>query len=838
MKQLSFKELVTCTGGITSYCGDDFFLSAIRFDSRGNMAGAAFIAFITKKDNGHNYISMAAKKGARLAIISEEVDTTIPTILVKDTKKAYQDIALYYRNKFTCPIIAVTGSNGKTTVKDMLGAMLSTRFKVLSTEKNYNNELGVPQTLLELDDTYDIAVLEIGMNHSGEISTLSKIAKPDIAIITKIGFAHIGNLDGKKEHIFHAKMEITEGLKEQGTLILCHDDTMLSTVSSEKYSILFCGLQKQNDNTMYATDISQYWENKDKNQYGITFLVHYNGKSYPCHLPVLGKHNVQNALLALTASIKAGIPLEQGIAALYNYPRSPMRLEAVSIHGIHFIKDYYNASVDSMEAALDTLAEIKCNGKKIAILGELEELGNQSDLFHHNIAAYTINKADKVYYIGNDQKAFLSGRQDSECFSTKEELNLALSSAITKKELQAGDLILMKASHGVKLWEQYDMIYNLLEHGSTIPAQTQLLIDVAALKHNYTALKHYVGEQVHIMPVVKADAYGSGAGLLANIYHDCNFFAVADLREAEELHSLMPNIRFLVLYQPFDQDADWIVERDYIVVAASDITFLQKLNIAAKKAHKKQSVHIEIDTGMGRLGAFLKECQKLAETLLECQNLNIDGIFTHYSSADMYAPSDLEYTAMQTEKFKKAIDIIENIIGEIPYKHACAGAAIFNPKTELFNMVRPGYILRGYYPCKEIKEKIELKPALKYVTRIAQIKEFEKGESISYGRRFITKQKTRLAEIPVGYSDGLMRQLSNRGAFVINGQLAPIVGTITMDYTMVDITSITGSIHVGDEVAIFDNINMTVEHMAELCNTIGYEILTNIKNKADRIEIF
>ncbi len=515
-----------------------------------------------------------------------------------------------------------------------------------------------------------------------------------------------------------------------------------------------------------------------------------------------------------------------------------MRLETVKLHGIYFIKDYYNASIDSTKAALDTLSEIKCRGKKIAILGEVKELGKQSETLHSKLASYTVGKADLVYYLGNYQEAFLSGRKDSYCFSTKEELNLALSYAITKKELQTGDIVLMKGSHENKLWEQYDFIYNLLEHGSTIPSQTQLLIDVAALKHNYTAIKHYVGNDVEIMPVVKADAYGSGARLLATIYPDCSFFAVADLREAEELHPLMPNARFLVLYEPFEQDIAWLIEHDYIVVSASRISFLQKLNAAAKKARKKQAVHIEIDTGMGRLGAFLKECHTLAETLLECNDLIVEGIFTHYSSADMYEPADLEFTAMQTEKFKKAIKIVEDIIGEIPYKHACAGAAIFNPKAELFNLVRPGYILRGYYPCKEIKEKIDLKPALKYIARIAQIREFEPGESISYGRHFITKRKTRLAEVPVGYSDGLMRKLSNRGAFVINGQLAPIVGNITMDYTMVDITDITGSVQIGDEAAIFDNINMTVEHMAELCDTIGYEILTNIKNKADRIEIF
>jgi len=832
---LYFKEIVECTGGSTSYVGDDFLVSDFKFDSRQDMKESIFIAFETDKDDGHRYISIAANKGAIAAIVAKDIDTLIPTIRVKDTVKAYQDIGKYHRNKFSIPVIGLTGSNGKTTVKDMLTAVLGTKYNVLATDKNLNNHLGVPQTLLKLNCNHDVAVIEMGMNHHGEIRVLTNMGMPDVAIITKIGTAHMGNLGGTRADVYRAKMEIVEGLKSGGKLILNGDDDMLMNVKSDTHEIIFCGLEDSDSNFMYASKISQVW---NANGYGISFLVHYNGNEYNCELPTLGKHNVLNALFALTVGVQLDIPIEDAIGALRAYPRSSMRLETSTVYGIKFIKDYYNASPDSMKAALDTLSELDTENNRIAILSELYELGERSREFHREIGSYTMGRADKVYYVGKYCDAFLAGRKDALCFGSKEEMNQALLSAISDGTISSGDIVLIKGSNVMKMWEQYEHLRRLLERGSTVLAQTRMLIDVDALKHNYNAIKRYVGNDVTVMPVIKADGYGGGAEVVANIYGDCKYIAVADLHEAEELNVTMPNARFLVIYQPLITEIDWVIERDYITPTVGDVEFVRKLDEAAKKHGKKIAVHIEVDTGMSRLGVLVSDCIEFAEVIASLDNLIVEGIFTHYSSADMYSPEDLAFTEQQTSRFKQAIIIFEDIIGYIPYKHASASAAIFNPNAELFNMVRPGYMLFGYCPCDEIKEKLLLKPALKFGTQVTQIKELAEKVEISYGRKYITQRKTRLAVIPVGYSDGLMRKLSNKGAFVIKGQLAPIVGTICMDYTMVDVTDINPPVLAGDEVFIFDNINMTIEEMAKLCETIGYEILTNIKSKAERIETF
>ena len=833
--ELYFKEIVACTGGSTSYAGDDFPVSDFKFDSRQDMKEAVFIAFETSKDDGHKYISMAANKGAIAAIVSQDVEALIPTIKVKNTVKAYQDIAKYHRSKYSIPVIGLTGSNGKTTVKDMLAAVLATKYNVLATDKNLNNHLGVPQTLLKLNSNHDVAVIEMGMNHHGEIRVLTNMGMPDIAIITKIGTAHMGNLGGTRADVYRAKMEIVEGLKSGGRLILNSDDDMLINVKSENHEIVFCGLEDTENNFIHASNISQKW---NADGYGLSFLVHYQGKEYNCELPTLGKHNAQNALFALTVGVQLGVPIVDAIGALQAYPRSSMRLETSTVYGIKFIKDYYNASPESMKAALDTLSELETKKHRIAILSELYELGERSRELHREIGSYTIGRADKVYYVGNYGDAILAGRKDALCFETKEEMNQALSSAINDGAISSGEIVLIKGSNAMKMWEQYEHLRRLLERGSTVLAQTRMLVDVDALKHNYNAIKRYVGNDVTVMPVIKADGYGGGAEVVANIYRDCMYIAVADLHEAEELNVAMPNARFLVIYQPLISEIDWVIERDYITPTVGDVEFVRRLDEAAKKHSKKIAVHIEVDTGMSRLGVLVSECKEFAEVIASLDNLIVEGVFTHYSSADMYSPEDLAFTEQQTSRFKHAIKIVEGVIGNIPYKHASASAAIFNPYAELFNMVRPGYMLFGYCPCDEIKEKLLLKPALRFVTQVTQIKELDKNVEISYGRRFVTQRKTRLAVIPVGYSDGLMRKLSNKGSFVIKGQLAPIVGTICMDYTMVDVTDINPPVLAGDEVYIFDNTNMTIEKMAKLCETIGYEILTNIKSKAERIETF
>ena len=374
------------------------------------------------------------------------------------------------------------------------------------------------------------------------------------------------------------------------------------------------------------------------------------------------------------------------------------------------------------------------------------------------------------------------------------------------------------------------------------PSATKLYVDINAVKFNYSQIKKEVGSHVEIMPMVKANAYGCGTDVIANVFRHSKYLAVADVKEAALIRRILPEANIVIIYQPYAGDIEEITAGGY-TVSVSNSDFAKKLNDEAGKHGKKIKIHIEVDTGAGRLGLNPCECRNFAQSIKALANIITEGVFMHYACADSFDKSDLEFTKKQTDLFKTAVADIESILGVIPYKHACAGAAIFNQNAAHFNMVRPGYMIYGYYPSEALRGKILLKPVLKFVSVILQIKEYEKGTPISYNRRFVTKRKSRIATVSAGYSDGISRKLFNpknkkNGCFAVNGQRAPIVGTICMDLTMIDITDIKGDVNVGDEAAIFDNVNVTIEEMAGICGTIGYEIISQIEDKAERVESF
>lgn len=841
MRKLFLSEIISSMCATAINYEQDFVVKGVSTDTRSIKKGDIYIALKGDLYDGHDFVSVAQAKGACAIVCSSNVESALPVLKVHDTLRALQNFAAYYRSKFSIPVVAITGSNGKTTTKDMLASVLSDKYKVFFSEKNYNNEIGLPKSILELDDSFDVAVFEMGMNHAGEIKMLSQIARPDIAIITNIGTAHIGNL-GSQENILNAKLEIISGVKNNGLIILNADDKHLQNVKSDSHEIIFVGSSEEiSASDIYADDNPTH------------FNVNYNGQTYPCILPTIGKHNVTNALFALLCGVRLGVDIQSAISAIRHYTISSMRTEISYVKGITIIKDYYNSSPDSAQAALETLANYCSSGKKIAILGEMLELGDFSKQEHFNLAKMCCScQIDYTFFIGADYKSFNDGiKKNVKCFSDLERTTLSksLKEYVMDGMLGKNDVILIKGSRGMKMEEFYEELKSYInavrsDFTALPPSPTKLLVDINAIKFNYSQIKKVVGNNVEIMPMVKANAYGCGTDIIANVFHDSKYLAVADVKEAALIRRILPDANILVIYQPYIGDVEELVSGNYIV-SVSNIAFAEKLNEEARKQSKKCRVHIEIDTGAGRLGVDADKCKKFAQEIIFFDELIFEGVFMHYASADGLDEIDLEFTKKQTALFIKAIADIESILGVIPCKHACAGAAIFNKNAAHFDMVRPGYMIYGYYPNEILHNKVMLKPALKFVSVIIQIKECNKGTPISYNgiRNYVTQRRSKIATVSVGYSDGVRRKLfdkdnENNGHFVVNGQRAPIVGTICMDLTMIDITDIEGEVNVGDEVAIFDNVNVTIEEMADICGTIGYEIISQIEDKADRVEGF
>lgn len=454
MKALRLTDIIENINAKSDYSGE-LVITGVSTDTRTIQKGDLFIALVGDKFNGHDYVSVAEKNGAAAVICCEEVETSLPVLMVDNTLLAYHRLASYYRTLLDIKIVAVTGSNGKTTTRDMIKTVLSSKYRVFSTAKNFNNEIGLPNTVMQLDDSYEIAILEMGMNHLGEISRLTNIAKPDVAVITNVGKAHIGNL-GSQENILKAKLEILEGLKNDGFIIFNGDDKLLSAADTGDFEKAFISIDSERG-TLRAKNLTPV---NGKTE----FTVEYSGREFKGFIPVLGKYNVLNSLEAMMCGLHFGIDIKTAFSALENYQSVSMRCESEEINGIIFVKDYYNSSPDSARVALEALSSYTKGGKKIALLGEMLELGEFSEKEHKNLGEMCVkNKIDFSFFVGDDYKAFKEGMKDNSKAYPKEEKEKMIEEIKEfSKTLSTGDAVLVKGSRGMKMEEVFEALKSYL----------------------------------------------------------------------------------------------------------------------------------------------------------------------------------------------------------------------------------------------------------------------------------------------------------------------------------------------------------------------------------------
>lgn len=456
MKALMLKDIIENLSADCGYCGN-MQVTGVSTDTRTIKKGDIFIALAGENFDGHAYVGTAVENGACAVICSKPVETEVPVLLVKDTLAALQRLAEYYLSTLDIKVVAITGSNGKTTTRDMTASVLSSKYRVYSTAKNFNNEIGLPKSVLELDDSYDIAVLEMGMNHFGEISRLTNIAKPDVAAITNIGKAHIGNL-GSQENILKAKLEILEGLKADGLLVVNGDDAFLSGADTKAFEKNTVSI-KNDCATLFAKNI--------KTDGGDTrFTVVNNGKETEGSIPVLGNYNVLNSLEAMCIGLHFGVDIASAFKALGGYTSVGMRCESEDVNGVTLVKDYYNASPDSSRVALETLGSYARGGRKFAVLGEMLELGDYSAREHCTLGEMCVdNGIDFAFFIGDDFVQFKKGMpENSDVFpkEKREALEEALERFVSDGRIKKGDVVLIKGSRGMKMEQFYELLKKAL----------------------------------------------------------------------------------------------------------------------------------------------------------------------------------------------------------------------------------------------------------------------------------------------------------------------------------------------------------------------------------------
>ena len=431
-------ELITKTKNTAGIEIDD-----ITIDSRTVRDGSLFIPLLGERADGHDYIVSALRHGASASLTCKDVKLTSEgtVIRVADTRKALGDIARYYKDKYPVKSVAITGSVGKTTTKDLVYAVLAERFNTRKTPNNFNNDLGVPLTIFGIEAEHEMAVIEMGMNHFGEIEYLAGIAKPDIAIITNIGMSHIENL-GSQEGIFKAKMEITKQFGKGNTLYVNGDDKLLGTLKSGSYRVVKFGLDTAND--VYAKDV------ESKGLKGVEFTVVHSGGEFRAAVTQLGIHNVYNALAAVCAGLNFGLSNEEIAAGLENCVYTSQRLEIIDHNGIEIINDCYNSSPASIRAALK-VQQLSDKPRRVAILGDILEMGEYAPKAHYELGSEVYSAGVSVLITAGENAARLAdgardaGMKDVYPYKTTDEAVSALSGLIRE-----GDSVLVKASHGMK----------------------------------------------------------------------------------------------------------------------------------------------------------------------------------------------------------------------------------------------------------------------------------------------------------------------------------------------------------------------------------------------------
>lgn len=452
MDKMTLSEAARAMGG--RLIGADETIDSVSIDSRSLGAGSLFIAIKGENLDGHDFVRTALQSGATAAVCMDEVaDAPGPVVMVEDTRAALMALAAYNRSRCSLPVVGLTGSVGKTTSKDMVAAVLSSKYKTLATEGNLNNEIGLPRMCLRLDSSYQAAVLEMGMSGFGEISRLSKTARPTIGLITNIGVSHIEKL-GSREGILEAKLEILDGMEPTAPLVLNVDNDMLLSASKSLHRpLVLYGIENREADCI-AEDITQMDSQT-------SFSLTYKGEKHVIVIPAIGMHNVYNALAAFVCGRLLGVSGEEAAGGLISYVPDGRRQKIARKAGMTFIEDCYNASPDSIKASLSVLAGMECSGRRIAVLGDMLELGDYARKAHHDCGALLEGfgvdvllayGANAIYYIEGAGENVASRLYDDKAQLAEDLFDM----------LSEGDAVLFKGSRGMKLEEVISAVYQRL----------------------------------------------------------------------------------------------------------------------------------------------------------------------------------------------------------------------------------------------------------------------------------------------------------------------------------------------------------------------------------------
>jgi Alr-MurF fusion protein len=716
-----------------------------------------FFALSGTQRDGHSFIDEAISKGIKHIVIDKNVNTlheSITLYLVEDCLQALQKLAHYHRNKFKIPVIAITGSVGKTTVKEWLYSLLNDHFNIVRSPKSYNSQLGVALSLLEIKPEHELAIIEAGISQAGEMEVLKNMIQPTFGIFTAFSTAHRTGFQDEKEH-FDEKMK------------------------------LFTDCQK----VWFSQNISKIQANEK--------FIAVNHEMFPEFLkksPFQTEIDLQNLSLCLAVCQQFQVESSTLLEKVTQLPRLALRMESFEGHnGNTIINDSYNLDLDSLRFALEYQLKISKNAKRILILskeGFTEELKKQVD---ETIKQFHLDQI--VIWDKNNPI-------DSTQFSNA--------------------IILIKGSRSAKL-EQIVNQFRLKKH------KTAIEINLSAVRQNLDFLRSKLSSNTKILAMIKASSYGSGAEKMAAFLEQNNvdYLGVAYTDEGVELRK--KGIKLPILVMNAEEDSfDDIIDFNLEPALYSFEVLEEFTKTLIYRNVKNFPIHLKFNTGMNRLGFGIEDSVKIIDILQAQPELLVQGIFSHLAESDNF--EDSSFTLKQIEQFSKILTTFKEYCPYPILAHLCNTEASFRYPQAHFDMVRMGIGLYGISSNPEIQ--LDLTPAIRWKSVISQIQHVKQGESVGYNRKFIADKAHKIAIVPVGYADGFKRSLSNgKGKMYVNGIPCSIIGNVCMDMTFIDIQNI--ACKSGDEVEIIGT-HQTVSELAEMMETIPYEVLTSLSKRVVR----
>jgi len=825
------------------------------FDSRRVNPGELFVALRTERGDGHPFMAEAVRGGARgiLCMRPPEFDTSgLSVVVTRDVEAALLGWARIVLQKFNTTVIAVTGSAGKTTTKEAIAAVLNAgeRHQVYKSPDSYNGRFGLPLALGKLTAEHRLAVLEFGTDRFGEMAQLVEATAPRVAVVTNMGHKHTARL-GTLEAIAAENAVLIHALPTDGVALLNYDDDLTRGMAAQTQARTFTfGLDR--DGNAFGADLIAY--NIEIMREKTAFDLRYGRERYVgCWVPLPGAHQLYSVLAALAVGLQFGVPLQEGLQALTEFEPLPGRLRPLDgLNGSLLLDDTYNASPESTLAALDFLAALRRperGERAIFVLGEMDDLGGYAVHAHTDVGRRAAHAADMIIACGDT--AAIAARAALESGLTREQVRVvygpADAAALLASLLTPETIVLVKGGIAARmervvapvlarpedraLLPRQESVYAVVRAQSP-PRPTWIEIDQGAIAGNVRRLRDHIGPETALMAVVKANAFGHGAVAVSTtaLLNGATHLGVATVNEGVELRESGITAPILVLGYTPPYAGEQAIRYD-LRLTLYDLELARLFNRAAADMDAQLYVHIKLDTGMSRLGLLPDQVIPFFRALPAMKHIEAEGLFTHFSVAD----DDPAFTLQQLEAFQRQVAVLRASGIAFRYLHAANSAATLRlPETHL-SMVRVGLAMYGLDPGVPLLPG--MRPALTWKTSVAQVKTLAPGTFVGYGNTWRANNAATIAVIPVGYADSFRRGPANWGDVLVHGKRAPLVGRVSMDQAMIDVTQIQDVV-IGDEVILIGvqgDDRITADDVAERLGTSNYEVVSTILARVPRL---